>query len=768
MRAVLEKLGETVNEAWARRERRAEARRQQRHQTSTARQLRLQRQKEAADAAAAAARGEDAAKSKRGIVTRKGFLKRTAALAGAAVALKALDDLPVADAMHGSQPSSLNSGDAYSPRLRGEVLELVGHRVEELPASALRGRFAHVIDSALLYYDNGARWIPVNGYQFNVMAMGAVGDGLAVDTVPLRGTLVMAACFPGAAVFLPSTNATYNVDNILHVPPHCRIVIEGQKFQKKDSGGVRIKGTSGSVTEVFHISEAGPIPGYVIVDADLRTVRGYKTKFLTDLAPGGRISIGSSSSGTTYVIQTLVSDTELRLASNYSPTTTPTGAVTALTRRGTVSVQNGSAIVTGSATHFLREHAANKTISIGTDAATYEILSVDTDLQITLKTPYAGATRSGEALAKRVNGIDELVADIWFVNITLSGATTMEQVVLARNVDTLKFIHCRIHNSKRAVRFVHTGPAPGGVIATVPGANQQGGLVLDHCLLSGSVETLVLDHCTQCFVTACWFSGTPTRHLLLIGCNKAHFVICEFNEVGSETILLEDNVNNKCGTIDIIGCALLPGTGKVYVTDNRSNNPSSKGLNINACSLGDIGQTPAQLRLRNGDRFRNCVGVNLNYLDVRRRFAMPPDVTQMTLEWDRSIGKGVFVVGSPLVVGEGTQFTRDFAAGNRFTLANIAKTYTILSIEDDTHLTLTENFATAGEPAPTESRALYFADRENGLLFEPEMVNVMYEENGLDILTVTPDPADPKRKLIVSVPTARSVTRRFRIEATCG
>ena len=52
--------------------------------------------------------------------------------------------------------------------------------------------------------------------------------------------------------------------------------------------------------------------------------------------------------------------------------------------------------------------------------------------------------------------------------------------------------------------------------------------------------------------------------------------------------------------------------------------------------------------------------------------------------------------GSPGIVGSGTSFTTQYAAGGRFWVNDNASTgwteWTILSVSDDTHLTLTENY----------------------------------------------------------------------------
>lgn len=62
---------------------------------------------------------------------------------------------------------------------------------------------------------------------------------------------------------------------------------------------------------------------------------------------------------------------------------------------GTISVTNGSAVVTGSGTLWLANVAAGNTISMPNNGR-YVIQSVDSNGQITLTTPYTGSTAAGQ------------------------------------------------------------------------------------------------------------------------------------------------------------------------------------------------------------------------------------------------------------------------------------------------------------------------------------------------------------------------------------
>lgn len=67
-------------------------------------------------------------------------------------------------------------------------------------------------------------------------------------------------------------------------------------------------------------------------------------------------------------------------------------------KQGSVSVTNGSTVVTGAVTAWLSVTYAAESLQ-GPDFALYEIASVDSDTQLTLARPYAGTTVAGAAYA---------------------------------------------------------------------------------------------------------------------------------------------------------------------------------------------------------------------------------------------------------------------------------------------------------------------------------------------------------------------------------
>lgn len=68
-------------------------------------------------------------------------------------------------------------------------------------------------------------------------------------------------------------------------------------------------------------------------------------------------------------------------------------------RAGTVTVTNGSAVVTGNGTNFSFPNAQPGQAFIGPNGLPLEILSVDSATQLTLAVPYTGATANGQPFA---------------------------------------------------------------------------------------------------------------------------------------------------------------------------------------------------------------------------------------------------------------------------------------------------------------------------------------------------------------------------------
>lgn len=61
-------------------------------------------------------------------------------------------------------------------------------------------------------------------------------------------------------------------------------------------------------------------------------------------------------------------------------------------KSSTVSVTNGSAIVTGSSTEFLENVSVGDGFIVTGHPVVYDIASVDSDTQVTLSAPYSGPT----------------------------------------------------------------------------------------------------------------------------------------------------------------------------------------------------------------------------------------------------------------------------------------------------------------------------------------------------------------------------------------
>jgi len=71
-------------------------------------------------------------------------------------------------------------------------------------------------------------------------------------------------------------------------------------------------------------------------------------------------------------------------------------------RAGTVAVTNGSAVITGSGTAWVNNVQIGHAINLP-DGRAYEVLSVDSNAQITLGSPYLGGTAAGQAYSVQPN-----------------------------------------------------------------------------------------------------------------------------------------------------------------------------------------------------------------------------------------------------------------------------------------------------------------------------------------------------------------------------
>ncbi|GAA3265845.1 hypothetical protein GCM10020258_34060 [Sphingomonas yabuuchiae] len=71
-------------------------------------------------------------------------------------------------------------------------------------------------------------------------------------------------------------------------------------------------------------------------------------------------------------------------------------------RAGTVAVTNGSAVITGSGTAWVGNVQIGHAINLP-DGRAYEVLSVDSNSQITLGSPYLGGAASGQAYSVQPN-----------------------------------------------------------------------------------------------------------------------------------------------------------------------------------------------------------------------------------------------------------------------------------------------------------------------------------------------------------------------------
>lgn len=150
----------------------------------------------------------------------------------------------------------------------------------------------------------------------------------------------------------------------------------------------------------------------VSVTAGSKIVTGVRTSFMArGVKAGWQIALWPHLD-TLHPVQSVDSDIQLTLAIPYQGATVSGGAyqlrpgLLMITlgpvpwyRAGTVSVTQGSPVVTGSQTAWLAEVSPGDAFLLGGLLYLYEIVSVDSDTQLTLYDPIASATASGQSYA---------------------------------------------------------------------------------------------------------------------------------------------------------------------------------------------------------------------------------------------------------------------------------------------------------------------------------------------------------------------------------
>lgn len=180
-------------------------------------------------------------------------------------------------------------------------------------------------------------------------------------------------------------------------------------------------------------------------------------------------------------------------------------------RTGTVSVTNGSAVVTGSGTVWLTNAAAGDAFKIESENVVYSIASVDSDTQITLSTNYVGVTDSALTYQIVVDFTPNLsLPEIWAGDIDWPYHLTLG----LRRIDTL--FAGLVNTTKESCRVTTTATldCTYSDTALTLTANANGAISIDGITLVANDRVLVKDQTTATqngiyFVSVVGTAGTP-------------------------------------------------------------------------------------------------------------------------------------------------------------------------------------------------------------------------------------------------------------------
>jgi hypothetical protein len=218
-----------------------------------------------------------------------------------------------------------------------------------LPTAGVSGRLARVSNDVRgLWMDQGTQWFSLTGETVNVKEFGAKGDGVTDDTAAFSAALDAAN---GKTLYLPP--GTYKISSAISKTTwNGQIVGSGigktvLDFSSLSSGtGLTLKGVltvlSGTLSasasagaQTFSVSDATGIStndwlsvrptfvgsGTVTATNGSATVTGSGTSFTAQFSSGDRVIINSTTHGAskgTYTIQTVDSDTQITLTSNWA------------------------------------------------------------------------------------------------------------------------------------------------------------------------------------------------------------------------------------------------------------------------------------------------------------------------------------------------------------------------------------------------------------------------------------------------------------------
>jgi hypothetical protein len=237
----------------------------------------------------------------------------------------------------------------------GDNQALQSHRASEI--------IDHLAQSVL----NDKLHIPARAYT------AVVGAGTLVDYNDLQSAIDFVASVGGGSIYI--TSGTYSLPNILTIPTNIQIYGQSRETVFLDCAPISSSGGNA----YFHSDNLSGANASFTNGSN--QVVGVGTHFLTDCLQNGS-EIYNSNSDWGGIILSVQDDTHLTLTANFSHAN-QSGAWYAY------AYGSGTSVITGVGTHWLSAGLQKgNLIRLDADVYYYEILSIDSDTQITLTDPY--------------------------------------------------------------------------------------------------------------------------------------------------------------------------------------------------------------------------------------------------------------------------------------------------------------------------------------------------------------------------------------------